>query len=137
MSILKSAKLTGDVDVDAFVDDRYVKEALGGAGYAERLAATPPPAASEVWPKGATSTLPFASPTALLAYVAGHPDGIRAAYVPDATTGTLWFADKAVWVADGRTRLLPFVAPATAHTYLDGHRGAHVITYAEALGRAS
>ncbi|MFI6014608.1 ABC transporter substrate-binding protein [Streptomyces sp. NPDC051243] len=135
VAILKSAKLTGDVDVDSFVDDQYVKKALGTA-YAERLAATPPAAASEVWPKGSARTRTFKSPAELLSYVSAHRGTIRAAYVPDATTGTLWFADKAVWVADGE-KLLPFVAPATAQTYVDGHGGASVVTYAEALERAS
>ncbi|MFF0593246.1 ABC transporter substrate-binding protein [Streptomyces antibioticus] len=135
VSVLKAAKLTGDIDVDAFVDDRYVKRALG-ASYAERLTATPPPAASEVWPKGATETRTFTTPADLLAHVAGHNDGIRAAYVPDATTGTLWFADRAVWVADGEN-LLPFVAPATARAYVDAHGGARVVTYADALELAS
>ncbi|CAL9282744.1 MULTISPECIES: ABC transporter substrate-binding protein [Streptomyces] len=135
VSILKSAKLTGDVDVDSFVDDQYVKKALGTT-YAERLAATLPAAASEVWKKGSARTRTFTSPADLLSYVASHRDTVRAAYVPDATTGTLWFADKAVWVADGE-KLLPFVAPATAQTYVDGHGGASVVTYAEALERAS
>ncbi|MFD9098893.1 ABC transporter substrate-binding protein [Streptomyces collinus] len=135
VSVLKAAKLTGDIDVDSFVDDRYVRKALG-AGYAERLAAGPPAAASEVWPKGAAKTRRFASPAQLLAYVARHRGGVRAAYVPDATTGTLWFADKAVWVADGE-RLLPFVAPATARAYTAGHHGARVVPYADALRRAS
>ncbi|MFI9155596.1 ABC transporter substrate-binding protein [Streptomyces sp. NPDC053367] len=135
VAVLKAAELTGDIDVDSFVDDRYVRKALG-AGYARQLAAVPPAAASEVWPEGAAETRTFPSPAKLLAHVAGHQDGIRAAYVPDATTGTLWFADKAVWVADGK-ELLPFVAPETAQDYLAGHRGARVITYADALGRAS
>ncbi|WP_329332996.1 ABC transporter substrate-binding protein [Streptomyces sp. NBC_01352] len=135
VSVLKAAKLTGDVDVDAFVDDQYVKKALG-ASYGKQLAATPPAAASEAWPKGAQETRTFKSPAQLLSYVAAHPDGIRAAYVPDATTGTLWFADKAVWVADGE-KLLPFVAPATAQAYVDRHEGARVITYADALERVS
>ncbi|MFD7019090.1 ABC transporter substrate-binding protein [Streptomyces sp. NPDC059928] len=135
VSVLKSAKLTGDIDVDSFVDDQYVRKALG-ADYAKRLAVTPAPAASEVWPKGAEQTSSFKFPAKLLSYVAQHQDGIRAAYVPDATTGTLWFADKAVWVADG-DQLLPFVAPATAKAYVAEHGGARVITYADALGRAS
>ncbi|KND46073.1 MULTISPECIES: ABC transporter substrate-binding protein [Streptomyces] len=134
--ILRAAKLTGDVDVDAFVDDRYVRKALGSAAYDKRLAAEPAPAASEVWPKNATETRSFQTPAGLLAYVAGHKDAIRAAYVPDATTGTQWFADKAVWVADG-DRLLPFVAPATAKAYVAGHDGAETVTYAAALERAS
>jgi len=135
VSVLKSAKLTGDVDVDAFVDEQYVKKALG-ADYAKRLSTAPAPAASEVWPKGAEETRSFQTPAELLSYVAQHKSDIRAAYVPDATTGTLWFADKAVWVADG-DQLLPFVAPATARTYVAAHGGARVITYADALGRAS
>jgi NitT/TauT family transport system substrate-binding protein len=135
VSVLKAAKLTGDIDVDSFVDDQYVKKALG-AGYAARLASKPPASASEVWPKGASGTRSFKTPSELLAYVAAHKDGIRAAYVPDATTGTLWFADKAVWVADGG-RLLPFVAPETARAYVSAHGGARVVTYADALERAS
>ncbi|KUM89144.1 MULTISPECIES: ABC transporter substrate-binding protein [Streptomyces] len=135
VSVLKAAKLTGDIDVDSFVDDRYVKKALG-PGYAARLAAKPSAAASEVWPKGASATKSFKSPSELLTYLSAHRDGIRAAYVPDATTGTLWFADKAIWVADG-DRLLPFVAPETARAYVSAHGGARIVTYADALERAS
>ncbi|MCH5676065.1 ABC transporter substrate-binding protein [Streptomyces gilvus] len=135
VSVLKSAKLTGDIDVDAFVDDQYVKKALG-ADYAQQLAAAPPAATGEVWPKGAEKTLSSKTPDQLLSYVARHKDGIRAAYVPDATTGTLWFADKAIWVTDGK-QLLPFLAPETARAYVAAHGGARVVTYADALGRAS
>ncbi|MEV5341337.1 ABC transporter substrate-binding protein [Streptomyces sp. NPDC052676] len=135
VAVLKSARLTGDVDVDAFVDDRYVREALG-ADHDRRLAATPPAARSEVWADGQDRTRTFGTPAELLAYVARHRDGVRAAYVPDATTGTRWFADKAVWVADGDA-LLPFVAPDTAREYVDAHEGARVVTYAQALERAS
>lgn len=135
VSVLKAAKLTGDIDVDAFVDDRYVRKALG-ADYGRRLTAGPPAAASEAWPKGADRTVTFGTPAELLTYVAAHRAALRAAYVPDTTTGTLWFADKAVWVADG-TRLLPFVAPATAQDYITAHPGARVVPYAEALERAA
>ncbi|MEV6191992.1 ABC transporter substrate-binding protein [Streptomyces sp. NPDC051920] len=135
VAVLKTAKLTGDVDVDAFVDDQYVRNALG-ATYAEHLATRPAAAAGEVWPKGARQTRTFKSPAQLLSYVAGHKAAIRAVYVPDTTTGTLWFADKAVWVNDD-DRLLPFVAPATAKAYVTGHTGARVITYADVLRRAS
>ncbi|MFF3960080.1 ABC transporter substrate-binding protein [Streptomyces griseorubiginosus] len=135
VSVLKAAKLTGDIDVDAFVDDRYVRKALG-SGYAKRLAAAPAASASEVWPKGAAGTQSFKTPVELLKYVSAHQNGIRAAYVPDATTGTLWFADKAVWVADG-DRLLPFVAPETARAYVGAHAGARTVTYAQALEQAS
>ncbi|GHF56068.1 ABC transporter substrate-binding protein [Streptomyces griseosporeus] len=135
VAVLKTAKLTGDIDVDAFVDDRYVRKALG-AEYDRRIAAGPPAPASEAWPKGADRTVAFKTPAELLTYVAAHRGALRAAYVPDTTTGTLWFADKAVWVADG-TRLLPFVAPATAQDYATAHPGARVVSYAEALERAA
>ncbi|MFD8230837.1 ABC transporter substrate-binding protein [Streptomyces sp. NPDC059696] len=136
VSVLKSAKLTGDVDVDSFVDDQYVKKALGAAAYSRHLATKPAPATSEAWPEGASKTVTFDSPSQLLRYLAGHRDDLRAAYVPDTTTGTLWFADKAVWVADG-DHLLPFVAPDTARAYVAGHGGARVVPYADALERAS
>ncbi|WP_431988030.1 ABC transporter substrate-binding protein [Streptomyces parvulus] len=136
VAILKDARLTGDVDVDAFVDDRYVKKALGPAAYARHLAAGPPEPAGEVWPKGAAKTLPFTSARSLLKYVAAHREQVRAAYVPDATTGTLWFADRSVWVADG-DELLPFVTPENARDHIAGHGGARVVPYAEALERAS
>ncbi|MFD3585609.1 ABC transporter substrate-binding protein [Streptomyces sp. NPDC058683] len=136
VSVLKAAELTGDVDVDSFVDDQYVKKALGSSDYAKRLAATLAASASEVWPKGSEKTISFNSPKELLAYVAKHSAGIRAAYVPDATTGTLWFADKAVWVADGE-QVLPFVTRATAQAYVGAHGGAEVVSYADALRRAS
>ncbi len=57
VSVLKAAKLTGDIDVDSFVDDQYVKKALGSS-YARRLAASPAPAASEAWAKGSEKTVP-------------------------------------------------------------------------------
>ncbi|MEV6401042.1 ABC transporter substrate-binding protein [Streptomyces sp. NPDC051907] len=133
--VLRSAKLVGDVDVDAFVDDQYVKRAYG-PDYAKALAAKPPRHRSEVWPKDARKTLAFDTPAQLLAHVAAHRDAVRAAYVPDATTGTLWFADKAVWVADGE-ELKPFVTSAAAEAYVAGHAGARTLSYAQALDQAS
>ncbi|WP_333762123.1 ABC transporter substrate-binding protein [Streptomyces sp. IBSBF 2390] len=135
VSVLKAAELTGDVNVESFVDDQYVKKALG-TSYAKRVAASPPPAASEAWVKGSEKTVSFKTPKKLLAYVAGHRDAVRAAYVPDTTTGTLWFADKAVWVADGG-QVLPFVAPDTAQEYVSAHGGARTVSYRAALEQAS
>ena len=48
---------------------------------------------------------------------------MRAAYVPDAVTGTRWFADRMVWVQDGQ-ELLPFATRESADEYLDEHAGA-------------
>ncbi|MET7616636.1 ABC transporter substrate-binding protein [Streptomyces sp. NPDC005408] len=132
--VLKSAKLVGDVNVDAFVDEQYVKRALGD-GYAKALAAASKTAKSEVWLKNGT-TRSFATPAELLSNVATQQGQVRAAYVPDATTGTLWFADKAVWVADG-AKLLPFVTRSAAAAYASGHPGARTVPYAEALKQAS
>ncbi|MFF6982891.1 ABC transporter substrate-binding protein [Streptomyces sp. NPDC008343] len=130
-----SAKLVGDVDVDAFVDDGPIKRVYGKE-YAERLAATPEPSRSEVWLKGEDSTRPFDSPAALLKFVAGHKSDVRAAYVPDATTGTRWYADKAVWVQDGK-ELRPFVTVSAARAYTQTHPGARTASYATALEQAS
>ncbi|MEU6673630.1 ABC transporter substrate-binding protein [Streptomyces sp. NPDC046925] len=133
--VLKSAKLVGDVDVDGFVDERYVKKAYGD-GYASALSATPKPPRSQLWLKGESRTRSFDSPAELLRQAAARQGKVRAAYVPDTTTGTPWFADKAVWVADGE-KLLPFVTPATAGAYIKAHPGARKISYNKALERAS
>ena len=133
--VLRSAKLVADVDVDSFVDDSAIKRVYGGE-YAEHLAATPDPSRSEVWLKGEDRTRAFDSPFALLEFVAGHKDQVRAAYVPDATTGTRWYADKAVWVRDGK-ELSPFVTASAARAYAQAHPGARTVSYSAALGQAS
>ncbi|MGF0173918.1 ABC transporter substrate-binding protein [Streptomyces sp. Marseille-Q5077] len=135
VSVLRSAKLVGDVDVDAFVDDGPIKRVYGKE-YAERLAVTSEPSRSEVWLRGEDSTRPFDSPAALLKFVAGHKGDVRAAYVPDAAHGTRWYADKAVWVQDGK-ELQPFVTPSAARAYTQAHPGARTVSYAAALEQAS
>ncbi|MFJ1875565.1 ABC transporter substrate-binding protein [Streptomyces sp. KS_5] len=133
--VLRSAKLVGDVDVDSFVDDSAIKRVYGGE-YAEHLATTPDPARSEVWLKGEDRTRDFDSPSALLKFVAGHKGRVRAAYVPDASTGTRWYADKAVWVRDGK-ELSPFVTASAARAYTQAHPGARTVSYSAALEQAS
>ncbi|WCD94651.1 ABC transporter substrate-binding protein [Streptomyces sp. HUAS 31] len=133
--VLRSAKLVGDVDVDSFVDDSAIKRVYGG-GYAEHLATTPDPSHSEVWLKGEDRTRAFDSPSALLKFVAGHEDQVRAAYVPDTTTGTRWYADKAVWVRYGK-ELSPFVTASAARAYAQAHPGARTVSYSAALEQAS
>ncbi|MEU8679385.1 ABC transporter substrate-binding protein [Streptomyces sp. NPDC048560] len=127
--VLKAAKLVGDVDVDAFVDPVPLKRAVKAAAYPKAGTAKP-----ELWLRGSATTRTFDSPKELLK--AAKAADVRAAYVPDALTGTLWFADKAVWVADG-TDLRAFVTPAGAKRYVDGHTGARIIRYADAVGLAS
>jgi NitT/TauT family transport system substrate-binding protein len=151
--VLKSTGIVDSVDVSSFVDDRYLRRAYG-PGYAAARAATTNPApvsgtdpecggkvtdpatASEVWPRGAARTLPFRTPECLLGWLAAHPGKARAAYVPDAATGTRWFADRAVWVADGG-RFLPFTTVSGARAWVAAHPGARRVSYRAALRGAA
>ncbi|MFB6562040.1 ABC transporter substrate-binding protein [Streptomyces sp. NPDC056400] len=130
--VLKDAELVGDVDVDAFVDpEPLARVAAGTAEYPRAAAARP-----ELWLKGQARTQSFDSPRELLKAARGAD--VRAAYVPDAVTGTLWFADKAVWVAEG-PELRAFVTPAGAKAYVAAHQGsgARIVSFAEAGTLAS
>ncbi|MER5730490.1 ABC transporter substrate-binding protein [Streptomyces sp. NPDC002138] len=132
--VLAAAKLVTAVDVDAFVDPEPLKRiaAAGGPAY-------PPPAAPrpELWLKGQPRTTAYDSPRDLLKAARAAGGSVRAAYVPDAVTGTPWFADKAVWVAEG-AELRAFVTPAGATAYVAAHSGggARTVTYEEAVGLA-
>ncbi|MET9604764.1 ABC transporter substrate-binding protein [Streptomyces sp. NPDC006512] len=130
--VLKDAGLVGDVDVDAFVDPEPLRRAT--AGRAPLPAAAP--ARSELWLKGQQETRTYDSPRELLKAARGAD--VRAAYVPDAVTGTLWFADRAVWVAEG-AELRAFVTAAGAKAYAEAHRdsGARIVSYSEATGLAA
>ncbi|MFB7369505.1 ABC transporter substrate-binding protein [Streptomyces sp. NPDC056222] len=127
--LLKAAKLVGDVDVDAFVDPAPLKRAAQAPAYPKATAAKP-----ELWLKGRNTTRTFTSPKELLKATRGAD--VRAAYVPDAVTGTLWFADKAVWVVDG-AELRAFVTPSGAKAYVAAHSGSRIVDYAAAVGLAS
>ncbi|WP_371617380.1 ABC transporter substrate-binding protein [Streptomyces sp. NBC_00454] len=132
--VLKAAKLVDSVDVDAFVDPAPLARASAGAKEYPAAAAARP----ELWLKSQPQTKTFDSPAALLkAFKAAGAD-VRAAYVPDAVTGTSWFADKAVWVAEG-SDLHAFVTPSTAKSYVAQHAGsgARIVTFAEAGALAS
>ncbi|WP_329123549.1 ABC transporter substrate-binding protein [Streptomyces sp. NBC_01353] len=127
--LLKAAKLVGDVDVDAFVDPAPLKRAAQAPEYPKATAAKP-----ELWLKGQSTTRTFTSPKELLKAAKGAD--VRAAYVPDAVTGTLWFADKAVWVVDG-AELRAFVTPSGAKAYVAAHAGSRIVDHAAAVGLAS
>ncbi|MFF8371601.1 ABC transporter substrate-binding protein [Streptomyces lydicus] len=132
--VLRAARLTGPVDVDSFVNDRYLKASYGSR-YAAAVRSTAHPAADEVWLRGEDRTHSFSGPAGVLRFVAAHRGTVRAAYVADATTGSRWFADKSVWVRDG-ARLLPFLTRATADAWIRQHPGARPVSYAAALERA-
>lgn len=87
--------------------------------------------------EGQGTTRTFATPGELLKAVGeAGPDTVRAAYVPDAVTGTLWFADRAVWVTDG-SGPRAFVTRSGAERYVSAHAGARIVGYADALRAAS
>ncbi|MFB7280234.1 ABC transporter substrate-binding protein [Streptomyces hydrogenans] len=129
--VLREAGLVKDVDVDAFVDPAPLKRAVTGAGYPRAGAAKP-----ELWLRGRSATRALGTAGELLAAVAAaRPGTVRAAYVPDAVTGTLWFADRAVWVADGGS-WRAFVTRAAADRWLATHPGARIVAYADAVRAA-
>jgi NitT/TauT family transport system substrate-binding protein len=134
--LMQDAELIGDVDVADFVDDSHVRKAYG-AGYDRQLKrATGVVRTSEVWLDGEDRTRSFPDAARALAFAAEHGGGVRAVFVPDAATGTRWFADRAAWVRDG-TELHPFVAPESARDWAADHPGAEVVGYAAALAAAS
>ncbi|MBO2452606.1 ABC transporter substrate-binding protein [Actinomadura barringtoniae] len=133
--------LTQPVDLKAFVNDTYIRQAYG-ASYDSDAAATPKPSAGETWISGEEKTTPYKDPAALLRGVReAQQQGrqLKAAYVADTVTGTRWFADKDVWVEDpsaGGQRFKPFATDEGAQKYLAAHSGAKVVPYAEAVRRA-
>jgi sulfonate transport system substrate-binding protein len=85
--------------------------------------------------------VPFATPSCLLRYLKRHPGAaVRAAYVPDALTGTWWFADHTVWVrdpaADAKARFQPFTTQDNARTWLARHPEAALVDFAQAVREA-
>ncbi len=147
--------LTDPVDVDEFIDDSLIEEAYG-AKYAAAAESDENPAAitgrdeacdekvddpalaGEIWVDGESDTRPVASPECLLRNVnAVEADGdeLRAAYLPDAVTGTRWFADRMVWLQDGQ-ELVPFATEESAEEYRAGHPGAEPLTWEQALEAA-
>jgi NitT/TauT family transport system substrate-binding protein len=153
---LKSIGVLEDpVDVGSFVDDSFVKEAYGD-GYDAAASSQDNPAAitgtdevcqtkvsdpalaGELWVEGEEDTRPVANPECLLRNIdAVTADGgtLRASYIPDAVTGTRWFADRMIWVQDGKS-LLPFATAETADEYAGDHPGTHELTFDEALEAA-
>ncbi len=129
--VLREAGLVKDVDVDAFVDPAPLRRAVTAPAYPRAGSARP-----ELWPRGAAATRTFGSAGELLRAVAATaPGSVRAAYVPDAVTGTPWFADRAVWVADGG-EWRAFVTRAAAERWVADRPGARIVSYADAVRAA-
>ncbi len=144
-----------DLNIDEFVDDTAIRKAFADRGQDYdaalksttnpsalrgqdpvcNIAVTDPKLAGELWIDGEDATQPAANPGCLLRAVREANAGgeqVRAAYVPDTEFGTRWFADKSVWVQDGRN-YLPFGTPAGAQRYIGAHPGATVVDYQQAL----
>jgi NitT/TauT family transport system substrate-binding protein len=97
-----------------------------------------PALAGEVWVEGEPDTRPVADPECLLRNVkAVKADGdkLRTAYIPDAVTGTRWFADRMIWLRDGQD-LLPFATRESADEYAAAHKGTAELSWAEAVAAA-
>ncbi|MGC5054324.1 ABC transporter substrate-binding protein [Micromonospora sp. DT48] len=155
---LKEVGVLQQVDLATFVDDTQLR-AVYGANYDQDAGTTVNPApisgndpvcdrpvndpalASELWPADSDLTQPAATPTCLLRAVRAAGTRSRAAYVPDTSTGTRWFADKSVWVRDPaapeQERFKPFSTETAAQSYLDAHAGSHRLSYAEAVAGAA
>jgi NitT/TauT family transport system substrate-binding protein len=157
---LRSLGIVKQLNLPSFIDDSYLKKVVGrsyGRDVAEttnpsRITETDPTCgprrddpkrAGEVWLAGEQATRAEPTPVCLLrrvrdAEAAGKK--VRAAYIPDAASGTRWYADKCVWVDDpARTRdqrFLPFDTRSGATAYLAKHPGSHITSYSTAVASA-
>ncbi|BAJ29125.1 MULTISPECIES: ABC transporter substrate-binding protein [Kitasatospora] len=138
---LASVGVLKALDPDRFVDPSYLRDAGVSDGEPARITGTDPvcgrpvtdPAlAGELWYEGEDATRPAADPTCLLRAVKAGGGKLRAAYVPDAATGTRWFADQDWWVRDGDA-FKPFTTEDGARAYLAAHPSAAALTYRQAL----
>ena len=144
--------LSGSLDLKAFVNDSLLRSVYGSTYDADAASdanrakisgqdracdrpVTDQATAGEVWVRGEDATRPAVDATCLLRNVRQVEDGggkVRASYLPDAVTGTRWFADHMIWFRTGAT----YAAVATedsAATYLKAHPGATRLTWQQAL----
>ncbi|CAL9652151.1 hypothetical protein SUDANB95_06622 [Actinosynnema sp. ALI-1.44] len=140
--LLKSIGNIEELDVDRFIDDGPLKAAVGagteelvnparitGTDRACGVEVSDPATAGEIWFDGEPATVPAATPECLLKQVKQAGRKVRVAYVPDAATGTRWFAEHAHWVrVDGA--LQPFT------TFAEAEKRGAVLTYEQALAAA-
>jgi NitT/TauT family transport system substrate-binding protein len=154
LPFLKDLNAVGDLDLNKFVDDHYVRQ-LFGSDYDRLVANTAsadpirgtdrvcggdvvdPAKASEVWFDGEPGTEVAKSPACLLRLIKTNGKSVRAAYVPDAGHGGRTFAETATWVIDpalgSDASSLPFAVADDAQRYISGHPGSRLIDYSTAL----
>jgi ABC-type nitrate/sulfonate/bicarbonate transport system substrate-binding protein len=154
---LKSISKLDELDVGSFIDEGPLRAAYGDAYAADTARnANPRPitgtdpltgkpvenavTASELWVAGEDHTRPAENPVSLLRQARqAEQEGrtIRTGYVPDALTGTRWYADKATWLFDPtaapESRFLPFATPASAQRYRAEHPAAVEVSYRDAV----
>lgn len=155
LNLLKKADR--GLDVERFVDDRYIREAYRQAGldYQAALAdyAPSPLRASDarsgrpieefervaqIWVKGEARVRHYASPESALADLAelkAQGKAIRAIYAQDRDSGIKLLANQAWFVRDGEGRLNAFLLREQAQDYARRHGGGHSPGPARGAGR--
>ncbi|MGH3725558.1 MAG: ABC transporter substrate-binding protein [Mycobacterium sp.] len=152
--LVQHGAVAENFSVKDFVNNKYVQTEFGDMYPGQRAQTTNPATlagnddvcgipvndptkASETWFEGESSTKVSATPSCLLRALAGSPAHPRAAYVPDAATGTRIFADHATWLTDAAVdstdRFKPFATTAGADAYRAQHPEAQPISYEAAL----
>jgi len=148
LTLLKKAD--GDLDVDRFIDDRFVRAAAREAGidYEARLkdyAQTPLQAAdaatgqpitdvtrvAQIWVKGEEKVRPYASPEgafAALATLEQAGGSARVVYAQDRDSGIKLFAAQAWYVRDAERRLSAFLLKGDAEAFAKV-QGGEVLDY--------
>jgi NitT/TauT family transport system substrate-binding protein len=154
LKVLK--KTAHDIDISAFLDDRYIREAARQSGYdyeaslknydavpfdakdSQGLAVTEPKAAGQIWVVDEPKVRLYQSIAATFqALQALEQQGrkARVTYVHDAESGLKLFADKAWYVRTGE-ELAAFLERSKAEKWAESHTG-KVIDFAEARQFAS
>lgn len=147
-------KTDADLDVDRFVDDRYIRAAFAASGLdydaglrdygqapltakdaATGEAIADPTHAAQIWVKGEKLVRPYAAPEhafAALAELARQGKAVRVVYAQDRISGIKLFADKAWYVRSADGRLSAFLLHDTAAAWATA-KGGEVISYHAAL----
>jgi NitT/TauT family transport system substrate-binding protein len=148
-------KTDADLDVDRFIDDRFIRAAAQSAGldYEARLKnyapapldakdalsgapITDPARVAQIWVRGEEKVRPYGSPeSALAALSALEKEGreVRVIYAQDRESGIKLFAKQAWYVRDDQKRLSAFLLKGSAEAYVQVH-GGEVIDFAAARG---
>lgn len=151
LTLLKKAD--GALDVDHFVDDRFVRAAAAEAGidYEARLkdyaqtplkavdAATGQPITdfarvAEIWAKGEDKVRHYASPEAAFSALADLEQGggaARVVYAQDRVSGIKLFANQAWYVRDAERHLSAFLLKGDAESFAQA-QGGEVVDFAAA-----